>query len=183
MNVIGRQANTHLSGDASEPKLSLILKEKGKKKKQAAGSGFSMAPEKAVDSVTKISHYTFDPSVPSLAAVREFVTVSLEPFETIRPLIPDIVSATHEACINSIVHNPDCDEMVNVTCRISKSSVVIEVSDKGGGLKDVKLPPSEPSPTSLAGRGLFIIYSLMDNVEAESSNEGTLLRMRKSCSL
>lgn len=142
-----------------------------------------MTHAKDEDVVRKISHYAFDPAVPSLAAVREFITTTLEPFETIKPHIPDIVSATHEACINSIVHNPDCGEMVNVTCRISKNSVVIEVADKGKGLENVTLPPRKPSPTALAGRGLFMIYSLMDNVEAVSGGKGTLLRMKKSCSI
>lgn len=155
----------------------------GRARPQPSKRGFQMAPAKGKNVIRKISHYAFDPAMPSLAAVREFIMTTLEPFEMIRPHIPDIVSATHEACINSIVHNPDCYEMVDVTCRISEYSVVVEVADKGRGLKNVTLPPQKPSPTALAGRGLFIICSLMDSVEAESGAKGTLLRMKKSCSI
>ncbi|MBN2167678.1 MAG: ATP-binding protein [Actinobacteria bacterium] len=142
-----------------------------------------MVAEKDGTVIRKVSHYAFEPTTPSLVAVREFVKMVLSPFETIRPHIEDIVSATHEACINSIVHNPGCGELIKVTCRISDDSVTIEVADKGKGLKNVELPPEPPGPDSLAGRGLLIMCALMDNVETESNSHGTLVRMHKHCTL
>lgn len=127
----------------------------------------------------KLNHYTLDSSTASLVTVREFIRVSLEPFELAIPLIDDIVAATHEACKNAIVHNPETDSPVEITCDVRDDSVVVEVSDEGRGFDPVIIPPSPPDPAAPAGRGIYIIYSLMDAVEAETGEYGTRVTMQK----
>ncbi|MBN1288613.1 MAG: ATP-binding protein [Actinobacteria bacterium] len=180
---MSRQETARLYRGGIEPRLTSITKESTVNIPKVRKRGFLMVAEKDGAVIRKVSHYAFEPTTPSLVSVREFIRMVLYPFETIQPYIEDIISATHEACINSIVHNPDCGELIKVTCRISDDSVIIEVADKGRGLKNVELPPEPPSPDSLAGRGLFIMCALMDNVETESNSHGTLVRMRKHCML
>lgn len=128
----------------------------------------------------KVSRYVMHPSETGLYAVREFLRTTLKPFECATPHIGDIVTATHEACKNAVIHNPKSQEQVDIVCEILDDSIVVEVLDKGPGF-DVSrvIPPRMPDPHSPDGRGLFIIYSLMDKVEAESGKEGTRIRMKK----
>lgn len=127
----------------------------------------------------KTGRYSLGPATSSLASVREFIRTTLKPFQPIEPHVPDIISATHEAAKNAVVHNPDVDKPVEVVCRVMDDSVVVEVSDGGAGFDSGKLPPAVPDPEALAGRGLFLIYSLMDGVEADTGPAGTRITMHK----
>lgn len=127
----------------------------------------------------KVCRYTLEPSASSLTTLREFIRVTLRPYPHIEPHIEDIVSATHEACKNSLLHNPRIESPVDVICKVLKNRVVIEVLDRGSGFDPEILPPSPPDPEALEGRGLLIIYALMDKVEAETGEHGTTIRMQK----
>lgn len=127
----------------------------------------------------KVCRYTLEPSASSLATLREFIRVTLRPYRHIEPHVEDIVSATHEACKNSLLHNPENECPVDVICRVLKNRVVLEVTDRGNGFDPEILPPSPPDPEALDGRGLLIIYALMDKVEAETGEHGTRIRMQK----
>jgi anti-sigma regulatory factor (Ser/Thr protein kinase) len=127
----------------------------------------------------KVSRYSLDPRVSAFPSLREFLRVTLRPFDPIGPYLYDIISATHEAAKNAVVHNPDSDLSVEVVCRVMPDSVVVEVNDRGSGFDARSLPPSRPEPEALAGRGMFIIYSLMDEVETRSGKAGTSVRMMK----
>jgi anti-sigma regulatory factor (Ser/Thr protein kinase) len=60
-----------------------------------------------------------------------------------------------------------------------RHSVVVEVRDKGNGFESGSLPPPPPDPEALAGRGMFMMCSLMDEVEAHSGKAGTRIVMLK----
>jgi stage II sporulation protein AB (anti-sigma F factor) len=127
----------------------------------------------------KVSRYNLEPTPYSLTLVREFIKTTLEPFKPIKPYIPDIVCATHEAAKNAVEHNPDCDIPVEVVCRVLEDSVVVEVSDRGNGFESDNFPPPPPDLEAVAGRGILIMCSLMDEVEARSGDEGTTITMLK----
>jgi len=127
----------------------------------------------------KVSRYSLDPESSSLILVREFIKTTLQPFSPITPHVCDIVFATHEACKNALQHNPQNDSPVDVVCEVLKDSVVVEVADRGSGFDHCILPPSAPEPEAMEGRGIFLIYSLMDAVEAETGVEGTSIKMQK----
>ncbi|MDD5747570.1 MAG: ATP-binding protein [Actinomycetota bacterium] len=136
-----------------------------------------MSPEKKS---RKMSRYAMYPGRASLASVREFIRSTLEPFSSISPHICDIITATHEACKNAIEHNPNCESPVDIVLRIHDEGVTVEVSDRGHGFEVRNfIPPEDPKPLAQQGRGLFLIYSLMDEVEATSSELGTTIRMQK----
>jgi serine/threonine-protein kinase RsbW len=127
----------------------------------------------------KVCRYTLEPSASSLTTLREFIRATLKPYPHIEPHIEDIVSATHEACKNSLLHNPENECPVDVMCRVFENRVVIEVADSGRGFDPEILPPLPPDPEALEGRGLLIIYALMDKVEAETGVHGTKIKMQK----
>lgn len=127
----------------------------------------------------KVSRYSLEARVSALPSLREFMRVTLKPFDPIGPHVSDIVFATHEAAKNAVVHNPGYDLSVEVVCSVMPDSVVVEVNDRGSGFDARSLPPSQPEPEASAGRGIFIIYSLMDEVKTKSGKAGTCVRMMK----
>jgi anti-sigma regulatory factor (Ser/Thr protein kinase) len=127
----------------------------------------------------KVSKYTLEPSTSSLTTLREFLKATLKPYPAVAPYLQDIVSATHEAAKNAVVHNPESIGPVDVTCEVRDDMVVVEVSDRGKGYHADDKPPAQPDPDSLAGRGMFIMYSLMDDVETRSDSHGTRVRLVK----
>ncbi|MBU4386613.1 MAG: ATP-binding protein [Actinobacteria bacterium] len=127
----------------------------------------------------KVSRYTLEPATCGLAVVREFLKVTLTPFPLAQPHVHDVLSATHEACKNAIEHNPGVEHPVEVTCKMFADAVVVEVSDKGAGFDPGVLPPPPPDPMAPAGRGLFLICSLLDNVDIDTGRNGTRVTMSK----
>jgi serine/threonine-protein kinase RsbW len=126
----------------------------------------------------KTSRYSLEPSTSALTTLREFLKATLLSHPGVEPYINDIVSATHEAAKNAVVHNPGCDGPVQVTCEVSPDLVVVVVADRGRGF----IPPEEaaaPDPEALAGRGIFMMHCLMDQVETQSDNSGTRVRLIK----
>lgn len=128
----------------------------------------------------KISRYSMEPNAASLASIREFMRSTLSPYSHLEPLLYDIVSATHEAAQNAVVHNPEANDPVEVTCTVLDDAVSVEVRDRGNGF-DVEeaLPIELPDPDSIRGRGLFLIHSLMDEVETSTNSSGTMVTMLK----
>lgn len=127
----------------------------------------------------KVCRYAIDPSPSSLPVVREFIRSTLRPFASAQQYLDDIVSATHEACKNAVLHNPECGVPVDIICEVGGNAIVVEVIDRGKGFDPRILPPGPPEPDALKGRGFFIIYSLMDDVETRTGVDGTRIRMCK----
>lgn len=128
----------------------------------------------------KVSRYTLEPSTSSLTTLREFLKATLKPYDSVEPYLQDIISATHEAAKNAVVHNPDSSGPVDVICEVRPDEVIVKVTDRGRGYEPSKRPPEQPDPESLAGRGTFLMYSLMDKVETKSGRNGTCVRMVKN---
>ncbi|MHB8895980.1 MAG: ATP-binding protein [Candidatus Geothermincolia bacterium] len=126
-----------------------------------------------------MSRYTLEPSTSSLTTLREFLKATLRSYPAVEPYMQDIISATHEAAKNAVVHNPESNGPVDVSCEVRDDKVVVVVSDRGRGYKPSARPPGQPDPESLAGRGMFLMYSLMDKVETRSGSGGTSVRMEK----
>ncbi len=149
-------------------------KDKKRKKPQIRKGNITTRGEKK-----KVCKYTLQPRAESLTTLREFIRTTLQPFDSIRYHVHDIVFATHEACKNALEHNPESDEPVDVVCEVFDDSVIIQVSDKGKGFDPGAVPESMPDPTALCGRGIFLIHTLMDAVETKTGADGTMVRMQK----
>jgi len=127
----------------------------------------------------KVSRYALEPTTSALTTLREFLRATLVSCPGVEPYLQDIIWATHEAAKNAVVHNPNSGEPVDVTCEVRRDVVVVEVSDKGKGFKPPAGAPEAPEPEALAGRGLFLMHSLMDQVETCSNKRGTRVRLIK----
>lgn len=94
----------------------------------------------------------------------------------------EIETALREAMANAIVHgcgeDPLKEVQVTVACTRDESIVII-VSDPGGGFDPDALPNPVEGPNLLSnhGRGIFLINRLMDEVRIERG--GTRIWMRK----
>lgn len=92
--------------------------------------------------------------------------------------IDDIKVAVGEACNNAVLHG--CNSNFKVEFIISDDKLTVEVKDEGKGFNIDKCPKPDACNPKESGLGIFIIKSLMDNVEVQSSpGKGTIIRMTK----
>ena len=92
--------------------------------------------------------------------------------------IEDMKVAVSEACTNAIKHSSDNKFSVEYT--IFEDGLTIKIVDSGKGYDvDAVDKPNLKEPKE-SGLGLFIIQSLMDEVEIKSNiNYGTVIKMTK----
>lgn len=94
--------------------------------------------------------------------------------------IDDIKVAVGEACNNAVLHGKSEDEVYEINFELSDSKIHIEVKDNGIGFDEDKY--EEPDLDNLKGNGLgiYIMKSLMDEVDIiANDNEGTTLKLVK----
>ena len=97
-----------------------------------------------------------------------------------RGIADDVVLSTQEACNNVIVHSGDGSGGIRVTASCTDHRVYVEVRDHGRGFDAGRIRPDRaPDPLCPRGRGLFLIYHLMDDVQVRSGSGGTVVRMWK----
>ncbi|HIS26918.1 MAG TPA: anti-sigma F factor [Candidatus Pullilachnospira intestinigallinarum] len=100
--------------------------------------------------------------------------------------VADIKTAVSEAVTNAIIHGYDNQvKKVEISCRIEKRTLYVEVTDRGKGIADVA-KAMEPLYTTRpeldrSGMGFAFMEAFMDEVQVESRvGEGTTVRMRKN---
>jgi serine/threonine-protein kinase RsbW len=125
-------------------------------------------------------------SIPPVSGVEDVPVAAVEVlarkmgFEPDR--VQDIVQALTEACVNAIIYS-NSDEMdVDITFIAMHNSLILEVRDRGPGFNPDSVPPPDFDLISEigvknGGFGIHMIKSLVDRVEIESSDQGTLIRM------
>jgi len=92
--------------------------------------------------------------------------------------IEDIKVAVSEACTNAIKHSLDNKFSVEYTIFENGLTITIIDSGKGYDVDSIDVPNLEEPKES--GLGLFIIQSLMDELEIKSNiNYGTVIKMTK----
>jgi len=93
--------------------------------------------------------------------------------------IEDLKLAVAEACTNCIQHAQGGDS-VAITCHIFSDKIVVRVEDSGAGASARALEPRRLGEPKVGGLGVFLIRSLMDDVEYElNPHAGTTLTMTK----
>jgi serine/threonine-protein kinase RsbW len=102
--------------------------------------------------------------------------------------IDDLKLAVSEACTNAIeAHGAiDVDERVRVRCEESDDRLEVLVEDRGAGFDPTTLPEHPPvtDPERLnfeRGLGIPLIRSLVDEVNFETSDAGTAVRLTLYC--
>jgi len=91
--------------------------------------------------------------------------------------IEDLKTAVAEACVNAIEHGNKLDASMKVGIRltVADSQLRVAVRDQGQGISEVATPDIDSKIAGEAGPrgwGIFLIQSLMDEVEFESTPEG-----------
>jgi serine/threonine-protein kinase RsbW len=119
-------------------------------------------------------------SVSELEAMAEKLATDagLDEDETFR-----VTMATREAAVNAVLHGNEYDPAKHVIASFENTgdSLVITIADEGKGLDPATLPdPREPENLLLGtGRGIFLIRSMMDEVNFRQLHPGTELTLVK----
>lgn len=92
--------------------------------------------------------------------------------------IEDIKVAVSEACTNAIKHS--YDDKFNIEFEVLHNGIVVNIQDKGKGCDIESIGEPDLENPRESGLGLFIIKTLMDELEIKSEgNKGTNVRMIK----
>ena len=102
--------------------------------------------------------------------------------------VDDLKVAVSEACTNAIEahHSADSDDSVVVRCIELEDRIEIEIEDRGSGFDPETLPEHPPvtDPERLnfeRGLGIPLIRTLVDEVDFNSNDGGTSVKMTLYC--
>ena len=112
--------------------------------------------------------------------VRRFVASFLADVGASVEISSEVLLAVGEAAANATRHgrSPDTRSEIRVRCSLEGPSVSISISDDGPGFDPAALDVATlPDRFASGGRGLFLMRSLMDEVEVDSSEMGTEVTM------
>ena len=92
--------------------------------------------------------------------------------------IEDMKVAVSEACSNAVKHSEDNKVIINFN--LLNNGIQIEIIDNGKGYDVDSIETPDLSNPKEGGLGLFIIQTLMDEVNISSKgNQGTTIKMTK----
>ena len=125
------------------------------------------------------------PSDPEyLSDVDIFLEGTLRGFGTDESVVADIAISVSELVNNAMLHGNKSsgDKTVTVKIKRENDSVTVIVSDEGGGFDptDIPDPLAEENLMHEVGRGLFIVRSLMDQVDITPTDRGTTVAITKA---
>ena len=91
--------------------------------------------------------------------------------------------AITEAVNNAIIHGNKGDDRKKVHIRFErgKDRLVMSITDEGGGFnpESVEDPTDPKNIAKGSGRGLYILRTLMDEVDVTSTSKGTTITLTK----
>ena len=118
-----------------------------------------------------------------LTDVDAFLEGTLRGYGTEESIIADIAISVSELVNNAMLHGNKAaqDKWVTVKISLNDRKVSISVKDEGGGFDpgSVADPLAEENLLKEVGRGIFIVRSLMDKVEVDSTARGTKITITK----
>ena len=138
-----------------------------------------------IDSTRRFFHEKIDIELPSdlslMNSVLEYLLDRVDKMGLVKTEQSNLFVALDEAFVNAVKHGNrnDLTKLVRVTAELSPAEAIFTVEDEGDGF-DVREIPDPCDPANLfksTGRGVLLIYNIMD--EVEYSERGTRLRMVK----
>jgi serine/threonine-protein kinase RsbW len=131
------------------------------------------------------THEKIDFELPSdlslMSGVLQYLLERVSRLGLIQPERSNLFVALDEAFVNAVKHgnknNPG--KLLRITAELSPSEAVFTVEDEGEGF-DVQQIPDPTDPANLfktSGRGVLLIYNIMDEVEYNA--QGNLVKMVK----
>jgi serine/threonine-protein kinase RsbW len=120
-----------------------------------------------------------------IAEADEFLESTLRQHGVSESLVTDMAIATTELVNNAIIHGnkEDISKTVTLSIKVSAVEVEIRVADQGDGFRpeEVADPLAEENLLKEVGRGIFIVRSLMDDVQFEQNpGHGNVVILRKN---
>lgn len=123
--------------------------------------------------------YRFSPYPAAVPLARNLLRDWLVRVPVDRPETDDLVLVASELCANAVRHASGQPGGVVLRARAEDADVVIEVEDDGDGLDALTPIDDLPDPRGEAGRGLFLVQTLSDDVSYERHEPGTCVTVRK----
>ena len=125
------------------------------------------------------------PSDPEyLSDVDVFLEGTLRGFGTDESVVADIAISVSELVNNAMLHGNKSSDNKTVTVKIKREndSVTVTVSDEGSGFDPTNIPDplAEENLMHEVGRGLFIVRSLMDQIDITPTDRGTTVAITKA---
>jgi serine/threonine-protein kinase RsbW len=132
----------------------------------------------------KYGQITIPSSLDYLPKVDEYVEGKLRELGVDEDRLADIAVSVTEAVTNAVLHGNknDLTKKVQVKLKADSSRVEITVEDQGNGFnpESIQSPVEEGNLLKEAGRGIFILKSLMDEVDfVILPRKGTTVKMTK----
>ena len=96
--------------------------------------------------------------------------------------IDEVKMALIEACINAFEHSNSKERRINLNFQISDEGMIISISDGGEGFdleEALERITSKRNKGEKRGWGLTLMSELMDEVEVDSTEAGTVVKMTK----
>jgi len=127
---------------------------------------------------------TIPSSLEYLPKVDEYVERKLKKLRVDKDILADIAISVTEAVTNAVVHGNknNLEKKVTINLKIDPSRVEITVEDEGKGFdpESVQNPIEKGNILKQAGRGIFILKSLMEKVDfVIQPQKGTTVKMTK----
>ena len=96
--------------------------------------------------------------------------------------IDEVKMALIEACINAFEHSKSAERRINLNFQISDRGMTISISDGGEGFdlqQALERIAEKRNKGEKRGRGWTLMSELMDEVEVDSTESGTLVKKTK----
>lgn len=122
-------------------------------------------------------YVTLQLDIAELPILRGQIRAFLKGHDVDDDVTDDVLLCVQEAAKNALQVTPP-DQQVLITVERKAESLSATVRDRGAGIDPGQIG-LEPDPGSESGRGLLIIYALMDDVVI-TSRRGTEVLMRRS---
>jgi len=124
------------------------------------------------------------PMVPKMEMTAVGTAVALAEFmELDTGKIEEMKIALIEACINAIEHSKSEERRVYISFDMGEDALTIQISDKGHGFSSEeaqkKVDHRRAQGEQRRGWGLTLMEEMMDDVQIQSSESGTVLTMVK----
>ena len=124
---------------------------------------------------------TFECTLDTVKEIRGWISGILSAHHTPQDVVGDVILAASEAVTNSLVHGyaETHRGRVDLRIQVSNGSILITVRDYGSGLGRTPYVVPDTSVPHEGGYGVYLVRSLMDEVEVLSADPGTEVRMKK----
>jgi anti-sigma regulatory factor (Ser/Thr protein kinase) len=117
-----------------------------------------------------------------LREMRSFIASYLADVRAPVDVSTEVLLAAGEATANACRHGrrEGARTEVRVKCSLQGTKVAVTIADDGPGFDPSRIDPgSLPDRFASGGRGLFLMRKLMDDVDINSSSEGTTVTMSR----